>query len=424
MNYIKLKENHKRRVAPDTMSGKWGLLIRWILTSVMIFLIILVMGLSISSCNDSRLDPAALEILALQGSQNVSRSSILEHLAVEVIFSSFKDLDEKAKDLHDAALAYEKSPGETNLAALQSAWKRTKKAMSRVETYRMGPGVNPGEDFEQLDFRPFGFELNTEKIEKKIAGDSLISVGNLSIQGVTVKGLPTIEYLIFSDETGDDDSEAIVSGLTGRRLDYLLVCTEYAYRITTSFKNNWDPDGDGDRYVNELRNAGRGSKAFKTQLDAFSELIIQMLDQMSRIIDYKIGYPAGLSVKSGGNIHLDRLETPYSSFDIESLSANTDSMKRLFTGNEDNEDAVGLSEFVAPINEDLNNEIMAKFEEVEEKITELKAGYSGSLRLAIESDADEVEELFILYKDLRVLMGTDLVSNTGTNPGVGSSDGD
>ncbi|MCB1138051.1 MAG: imelysin family protein [Leptospiraceae bacterium] len=356
-----------------------------------------------------------------------SNQEILENIGQKLIPAAYLDVLNASVSLEQAATTFQASPGTANLQVLRDRWLATAKKIKEVEGVYFGPSGSLFLD-ANLDPGMRGYSVCNRtsdcatSVDSIIAGASTISTTSVGNQGVGVRGITAIEYLIFDDGSGNSSLSNVSAALTGRRLQYLVAACGDLVNTAGQLYNNWDPAGQN--FGRQIARAGAGSNVYSRQLDAISAIISALLTISENLQDTKIGFPAGLSAKSGGTTHPDSVEYPYSNASLEAIEASVLALRLIYTGSEDPEErAAGLDDLVAAQNPDLNEDIKNQIEKVLERVSEIRNA-SGTLRAAIAGNPASVTSLHNEVRNLRILLATDLVSSTGASPGVGTNDGD
>jgi putative iron-regulated protein len=210
-------------------------------------------------------------------------SGVLGALATDTIFATYTEMAARTTDLLDAVnVLAGGNLSRASLEAAQSAWIAARVPWEASEGFLWGPidtqGLDPGLDSWPVD---------------KVQLDNVIASNlDLSDQAVidtldtTVKGFHTIEYLLFNDGTGNQDTygcgqaasrtdaclDNILAALADpRRIEYLVGITIDVNGVAISAADAWDT-GDGD-YISTVENAGQGSDVYTTQRSVMQEVV-------------------------------------------------------------------------------------------------------------------------------------------------------
>ncbi len=211
-------------------------------------------------------------------------SAVLGALATDTIFTTYTEMAAQTTDLLDAVnVLASGNLTRATLQAAQSAWIAARVPWEASEGFLWGPidtqGLDPG--------------LDSWPVDKVQLDDVIASNIDLTDQAVidtldtTVKGFHTIEYLLFNDGTGNQDTygcgqaesgtdaclDNIIAALTAdpRRLDYLVGITIDVNDVALSAAAAWDTS-DGD-YISTVEEAGQGSSVYASQSSVMQEVV-------------------------------------------------------------------------------------------------------------------------------------------------------
>jgi predicted lipoprotein len=343
---------------------------------------------------------------------------LLSNLSNNVILKSYSDLEQAATDFNTLAQNYngDCSNNASSLLNLQSAWKKNMSILKQIEIIQFGPAQFGG-FYESIDPWVISYLDNTTPdttgINSFISGSTTINSANVSTLNKLQKGLPAIEYLLFSDINANTSVSVICSGLTSRRLDFTKQLISLYLISAQNLHSQWKPSGSN--YVNELPTAGSGSIYFSSQQTALTTLLLQLSNHIEFIRDNKLGYPAGLTVRSNGVKRSNIIESRFASRSIDNLVDNLVGVNNLYTGI----NGPGISEYIKSANPSLDKRIR---QQISICISDLQK--ISNLQTAINSNASEVQ---VSYNSLTILktMLTSEVSATFGSSGSGSgSSGD
>ncbi|GIX42481.1 MAG: hypothetical protein KatS3mg129_2214 [Leptospiraceae bacterium] len=350
---------------------------------------------------------------------------IIEGITKEYILPNYANLQKEALNLKNNAQIFKDNPTIKNLKNWQNSLNKVYHFLTLLEPFYFGPANDPRTLFWNMYSWSFGKDpcfqsINCSiSVESIINGSSTIDQNYINSLGILVKGITILEYLIFTDGgssfTENQNDQDILNSLTGRKLEYAVALSENIYSNAYKINEEWNSD-----FIFYFLNPSLTNPYYKSQLDILSEFNVQIIDQLSRIIDRKIGYPAGLSISSGGNKHLDKIESLYAKQSIVSIYNNLFTIFEIYNGDFNRR---GLKHILYRYDEELADlfadeiyQLLLYFKEHKVKNHDIK--------FLIENDYENLNDIYQRIRNLRIFFSTDFVSSTGTNPGVGSSDGD
>ncbi len=264
-------------------------------------------------------------------------SQLYKDLADHIIMPNLQRLSENGKTLAQSLEELCDAPGEQNLSVARENWKRTQAILKRLEPFNIGPYMT--EQFEALlDFWP----ARTQTIEEKITSEENFSPELLNSLGVSLRGLPAIEYLLFSP-TESGEALELLTGPEGSKRCSLLVAQGIDLQDNTeSLQKSWSSEGKD--YYSQFIHAGENSESFPMTQDLIDKLINQLSNFCEYAKDNKLGAPLGL--KSGGLARPELVESPFSQESIANLSNNIAGIQAFFSGESEYGTGMGLQSLI------------------------------------------------------------------------------
>jgi len=373
-------------------------------------------------CGAERVDSASL-LSAFPPGADVG--AVLEHTGASVAFAMYSGFETEMESFDQTVGDYQAAPSEARLQRMREQWQVARTRLKETEIFFFGP-ANEQQRFAKLDSLARGFSLCVQPgdcsttIEGIIAGSDSLTPGFVSNQGVRVRGLPTIEYLLWDDGGGDSSLAAVQTALTGRRLQYLAVLSQDCYDLARDMRRGWSPELGG--FAVDLAQAGAGSTEFASQVDALSWIVQQMLILVEAIRDMKLGFPAGLTVKSNGVVDPEARESRFANFALEDMQAALVGLEAVYTGTYRDIEGPGFSAIVRDANPGIDGQVRDAITQNQASLQQLQEQY-GTFAGAVQNGPADVQRIFDEMRTLRTLLAADLTAASGTNPGVRPNDG-
>ncbi|MBK6608078.1 MAG: imelysin family protein [Leptospiraceae bacterium] len=345
---------------------------------------------------------------------------LLSNVSKNVILKSYSDLEQAASEFNTNAQTYngDCSNNARSLLNLQSGWKKNASIVKQIEIIQFGPAQFGG-FYESIDPWVLNFTDNITPdingINSFIAGSTAINSANVSTLNKLQKGLPTIEFLLFSDANANTSVSVVCSALTARRLDTMKQLVSLYYISVKELHSQWKESGSN--YVNELPTAGLGSIYFSSQQFALTTLLLQLSNHIEFIRDNKLGYPAGLTLRSNGIKRANVIESRFANRSIDNLVDNLVGVNNLYTGI----NGPGISDYVKSVNPGLDLRIRQQILFCIANLQKIT-----NLETAINSNASEVQTAYNSLTTLKTMLTSEISATFGsTGSGSGSSgDGD
>ncbi|WP_165778776.1 imelysin family protein [Leptospira perolatii] len=328
-------------------------------------------------------------------------TKFLENMGSNVIPALFQNVATQAGELTVAAANL---CGSTSLAQFQTEWKENVSALKKVELIQFGPGSISGYS-PLMDFWPLNYETSPPTSADRTALDAITGASpNVSGLPAGQRGLPAIEYLIFTAPSPCSSSD---------RLELVKsLAADYNSNSQALF-NAWK--AGGGNFGGQLASAGQGSEVFLTKASAFDLILSNTIDLIHSMKDAKLEFPSDLMAGGTGlspdpNKAESRFAGPTQSF--QNVKDNVESFKSVYFGN----GGAGLSDYVAFVNPNIDQEVRAELLELEATLnllTNFDSGNMTNLKKAV-LELDEIEKL----------LTTELAAALGTSPVTGGKGGD
>ncbi len=337
--------------------------------------------------------------------------SMLTNIGQNIIFPAYANFNAKATALEERVHDFTHTPTTATLAATQDALKEAYLAWQKVSMYEFGPAEKVA-----LRMSVNSFPSDYPAIEESIAAGSW----NLDFfSSLNKKGLPALDYLLFSGESQEEILTAYTTAQNAAaRRQYLHDVTDQLSSLALEVYNGWAPEGGN--YLGEF-NTTTGSEAGSPL-----SLLINNLNQDYEVSKNKrLGIPSGTSSEDGSPIPL-AVEAYYSGISKELLQANLQTVEAVFKGVANGTDGPGLDDYIDAIYEagniqdDLTSIILAQFQKIHEAVNALPAPLSG----AVVNAPDKVEVAYSEVANLVQYIKTDLPQALGVNISYYDNDGD
>ncbi len=368
-----------------------------------------------SGCSDS----APQDENALGEVTDDRRREALTTLAENIALPTYREFAARAGDLREQAASFCANPTLESLTSTQEAWSDARAPWKRSEAFALGPYQDdPPRLGPKIDFWP----ARTRDIERVLADTKSIDQAFLDGQGVTKKGLPVIEYVLFDAEADEAaELERFQTDGGDRRCAYLVALTEDLAARAEEMVQAWDP-GDGD-FAGEIVRAGEGSEYFVTLQIAVNELFNQLTFTAENIRELKIGKPQGK--RNGGNPQPDSVESRFSHRSAQDIVNTLEGLRAAYTGDLNDQEGVGFEEVLAERIRGTDREsLSAKLEDQFERAISATETIEGTFVDAVEAQPEQVEAAYQEVKTLHRLLGADASNVLGVTVMFNNTDAD
>jgi len=300
---------------------------------------------------------------------------VLTDLSNDVITDTYEELNLKATALKTAVNALTIGD-ETALTAVKEAWKATRSPWEQSEGFLYGPvdtgGIDPAMDTWPVDVNAMDAILN---------GSTPITPATLE-QNEEARGFHLIEYLVW----GVNGNKS-ASALTTRELEYLRAAAQDLQNNTQLLYDGWKVSGGN--FADHFINAGTtGNDGYASQKDALEEIVNGMITIADEVSTGKIQTPLDEGVSTE--------ESRFSNNSKKDFADNMRSIKNIYLGDFNGNNASGLTDIVAPSNSQLDTNMKAKIDAAINAIEAIPGTFTNAVtsnRAAVENARDKVAEL-------------------------------
>ncbi len=331
---------------------------------------------------------------------NYDRSFILKNVAENIAIPAFKDFADKSISLDTSIASFIANPNTETLTNVKATWLEAKTAWKRAEMFRFG-SVDDLSYETSLDFWPtsaVGIENETKSYDA--------SETYLDGVGSNKKGLPAIEYLLFA-ETDENVIEAFADE---KRQGYLKALSSKLANQASEILAAWE----GDYKTAFIANTGNDAGSSATLLAN------NMIILVETIKNKKVDAPAGL--QKGSLKNPKAVESYYAEKSMEMITANLYVVREVFTG----QDGSGFDDYLDALNVkgDESANLSADITSQIDACLAAAAAITDPLQMAIDSQREKVQDLFVKTQNLTVMMKTDMMSRLGLIVTYSDNDGD
>jgi predicted lipoprotein len=344
------------------------------------------------------------------------RRDVLTNLGENVILPTYVEFETRAQALESATETYANSLEASDREATQQAWREAIQVWQRAEMFQVGPAGPMGAVVAGQDLRDQIYSwpiTNACRVDQEIVEQNYTDPEAFASEPVNVRGLDTLEYLLFYDGTDNacapnsainsdgSWSELDASELEQRRAEYAhTVATDLSQRATT-LREAWDPEGGN--FVGELSTAGAGSETYATSQEALNAVSDAMFYLDKEVKDMKLARPTGLS-DCVDDVCPENRESRWANRSLDHVRQNLIGYQQLFLGGApDDADALGFDDLLRGMGaEQLADDMVARTADA----LAATDAVEGTMVEALSDDPDSVVAIFDASKDI-----TDLIKS-------------
>jgi len=329
------------------------------------------------------------------------RRELLASWTQDFLLAHYAEFTSKLEALRSESRALAGEPDDEALSRVQEAWREARRPWKETEVFKFGPVVEePLRYGPKIDFWP----ARPDTVEGVLADTGSIDPDAL---GAAAKGLPAVEYLLFSAGAGDGFRES------ARRYEYLEVLIDDLIAQSQALAEAWDPEG-GD-YERELVEAGRGSSTYDTLSMALSEVVNRMGFTVENIRADKLG--AGIA--PDGTPQPEKLESRFSARSISDIRDNLRGIEQLFFGDPEAR-VLALDDYLQHRGFRLAGRMRSELGDSRAALDRINL----PLSVAIDENQDLVREAIDRLAGLQRLIQVDVIGALSLNVRFNDNDGD
>ncbi|MEN9579117.1 MAG: hypothetical protein RJA70_2126 [Pseudomonadota bacterium] len=329
-----------------------------------------------------------------------ARRDLLQSWGDTFLFPTYSRFKHQTAQLAADSEVYCAAPSEKRFETLQAGWQQARESWKQSEVFSFGPTKEfPWRLEPKIDFWP----ARPDTVEQRIELGGEFDADQIGAAG---KGFPAIEWLLYGDPGQADLANDSV------RCRYLGTITEDLARSAEQLLTAWEPQGDN--YLAELTQAGRGSESFDSLRMALSEVVNRMGFLVENIRSEKLGKPLG-SGKS--NADPTKTESQFSGRSFEDIKDNLMGLERLYFGHNR---GLGLRDYLAKQNANFDEPMRVRLEHVREAIDRVPSPLT---RAILESPQDVVAVTERL-SELQRLIQIEVVNALSLTLAFNENDGD
>ena len=333
-----------------------------------------------------------------QPQSSFDRGLILRNISANLIIPAYQDFASKAGALDTKVQAFVSSPSGTTLTAAQESWVAAKLSWKRTEAFNFGPVEDFGIE-NKIDLWP----TNTSGLQNAIAAyddsdDYLVSTGS------DKKGLPAIEYLLFSAS----EESTLTSFNEAKRGAYLELLSADLVSQIEFIQNEWES------FQSEF-DENTGEKV-TSSITVLGNEIIFLLEEVKNI---KVGYPGGIVTTS--EIVPSHLECYYSQSSLEMIEANLEIIEEIYSG----VDGIGFDDYLNDLNIQKDDQLLSEtIADAFSSCYQALANVEAPVEENLEADIVDMRRLYDELQKLTVLLKIDMMSSLDLIVTFSDADGD
>jgi predicted lipoprotein len=359
-------------------------------------------GLAAAACSPEALD-------------DTPRRTAMREVTERVALAGLDELAARTSELAARARSLADAPTAGTLAAAHGAWRAARAPWKQSEAYGFGPAVS-----ERLA-AAIDQAIDPAKLAAELASTTPITSAYVDSLGADRRGFHAVEALIFR---AGDDAGALAALTTDpgapRRRQLAAALAEGVARAAEALRAAWRPETGG--YAAGLLEPGTGEPRYPNVKAVVDAYLNQSVFLAERIADARLGAPLGLT--SGGAPRPDLEESAPSDHSGADLGSALRGIQAVYFGALaaplDQVPISGLGAIVARRSPRLDREVRDALG----RALAAAAGIPRPFGTALTASRAAVELAYSEVKELKRILGTEVLSALGATLKFNDNDGD
>ncbi|MGC4087144.1 MAG: imelysin family protein [Polyangiaceae bacterium] len=326
------------------------------------------------------------------------RDEVLAALVRGVVVPDAQAVLDASDKLHRAVTAFAATPTLPALRVAQAALGAALLAWKRVECFKNGPLVESNALLRATFWPP-----RPSAIEALLSGAERIDAQRVEALGVDVKGLYSLEYLLFPPGLDDAAALALLSSDPERRR--LRLASELSLSVLGYIQRARQLLGDGSEFAQRFRLAAKQNlnKLINQMIGSVETLAVNRLDSVLGLSASRLLKPSDIEGAPSHNSHRLAL-------------AELESVRRLYV----EPGSKGLSALVHGLSAPVDARVCSAFDAAARALSALPA----SLELVVVRERPLLAAALSATKALELALKVDLASVLGVTLSFQTGDGD
>jgi predicted lipoprotein len=336
-----------------------------------------------------------------------TRRELLESWSTGLIVPLYAQFEQRSQALASSVDALCSAPTDASLDAARTAWSDAREPFKRAEVFAFGPYSRPefriGPKIDSWPARP-------EDVEEWLASADPVDPATLATLGVWHKGLPVIEYFLFSPE-----ASSMAQLANPRRCEYLRSTATELVSRAHEIHLAWAPEGGN--FASQLSGAGRTSTAWRSLRDAFGEIVNRMGFTLENVRRDKLGRPLG--EMTGGTADPNVAESRFSGRSLRDIQDNLAGIEVLYFG-DPSLSLAGLSSYASERGQNFDDRFRSGVSAARAALDAVDM----PLTDAVTAEPDRVRDASARLGELQTLIQVELINALGLSLNFNDNDGD
>jgi predicted lipoprotein len=309
-------------------------------------------------------------------------------LATDVIVPTLDDVVARATELR---VAIEALPAD----GAREAWRAARVPWKQADAFRFGPAkdLSLAAAIDQA--------IEPSRVDAELAGSATFTDAYVDTIGANKKGFHAIEYVIFGDVTDP------------RRRELAIALAQNLERKARELRDAWASD-----YATKLAEPGSANATFPTIKAVIDALANESVFQAELVADARIGKPMGTA--TGGVPQPDLEESGPSDNSIADMADSLRGVRNIYTGSRGGTPGRGIGKLVVAQSRATDRDVQQALAAAIAAVEAIPRPY----RTALVDNHPSVQAAHDAVKELKRILGTEVIAVLGATLSFNDNDGD
>ena len=336
--------------------------------------------------------------------KSVSRQDVLTSLTNLVIVPRYRQAADAMGRLADSVETLCSEPNAAALERARSDWRGARNAWVTTEAFRFGPAMDRRSQ-SLVDWWP----VSVERIDRALDGGDLVTEETVrQFMPATQRGIGAMERLLFAE-----GSNSLTTQGAAARCGYLMALTAVAHEEIEGILHGWEGDEESPGYAGFFDGSANSSLHPRV---AEAEVVRSLVFLVRTIANMRLGAALGVDAEPD----LMAIPSGAAGHSREDLSRQLLGISEMYRGAKGDPQALGIGHMVGQSSPEVDNRMTA---EIESALTAVD-GVDGSLESAIAANPQSVRNVYDSFKEMQLVLNTEVVSVLGVTVGFSDTDGD
>ena len=334
------------------------------------------------------------------------RRVVARELGSEVVVPTLDEVVARTSELTSAAQQLVHSQDLLALRAVQAAWRAARVPWKQADAFGFGPASD-------LRLTPAMDQVvDPPKIDALLAAATPIDEDTVTALGANVKGFHAIEHLLFGDSETGLVLLFSVDVRAERRRSLLVEYTRNLAARAVELRVAWAGESE------LIAHPGTDNETYPTVADSIDAFVNESVFLAEFAADARLGKPSGTA--TGGVSQPDLVESRPSDNSLADLRDTLLGIRNVYFGSRNGMPGKGIGKLIVDSSPSTDRDVREALAASLEAVAAIPLPYEQ----ALAAHAPEIEIALNTIKELKTILGTEVVGVLGATLKFNDNDGD